>query len=50
MASIDDPSTDNESYEGYIVTNVFGDIRDGSQIHQKLDARDARLKIRDCIK
>ena len=31
-------------------TNIIKDIRDGSQIHPKIGAREARFKIRDLIR
>ena len=33
-----------------ISTETLHDIRDGNQTHSNIDKREARLKIRDCIK
>ena len=43
-ASIDESFTYNDSDDGSISTNALGEIRDESQIHPKLKARDARLE------
>ena len=50
LDSIDDWSTENDSDDGSISTDDLEDIWGGSQIHPELNARDARLKIRDRIK
>ena len=50
MASIDESYTDGDSEYGSISTKNFKDIQDRSQIHPKLNARNVRLKISDCIK
>ena len=49
MSSIDYSSTEDNFYDGYICTNAFEEIRDISQIHPELKARDTRFKIRDSI-
>ena len=49
-ASIDQSYTDNESDDGYISTKDLEEIWDVIQIHPGINARDARFKIRDCIK
>ena len=36
--------------DNYISTETLHDIRDGNQTHMNIDKREARLKIRDCIK
>ena len=50
MTSIDDSYTDDESYDGSISMNTLEEIWGRSQIHTELNARDARLKVPDCIK
>ena len=37
-------------YDGLISTEKLYDIRDGNQTHPNINKREARLKIRDCIK
>ena len=49
-ASIDELSTENDSYGGSISTNALEDIWDGSKINLDINSRDARLKIRDHIR
>ena len=36
--------------DGLISMETLHDIRDGNQTHSRIDKREARLKIRDCIK
>ena len=50
MDSIDESSTDDNSDEGYISTNVLKEIWGGSQIYLELNARNDRLNIRDRIR
>ena len=50
LSTIDELSTEDESEYGSISTNVFEDIQYESQIHPDINARDARLKVRDRIK
>ena len=40
----------NESDHDLISTEMLEDIRDGSQTHPNVNRREARYKIRDCIK
>ena len=49
-APIDESSTDNEYNGGSISTSTIEDIQNGNKIHPELNARDARLKISECIK
>ena len=55
----EDESITNSIYQSYIYDdcnvrfiskNALEDIRDGSQIHPDINARDDSLKIRECIK
>ena len=39
-----------KSDDNNISTETLHDIRDGNQTHPKIDKREARCKIRDCIK
>ena len=48
--SIDELSINYDSDGGSIFTNSLEDIRDESQIHLEINARDARFKISDCIR
>ena len=50
MASIVELSTDNDSADGSISTNTLESIQDGNYIYPYVNARDARLKIRDRIR
>ena len=36
--------------DDHISTETLHDIRDGNQTHPNIDKREARLKVRDCIK
>ena len=40
----------DESDHNLISTEMLEDIRDGSQTHPNVNMREARYKIRDCIK
>ena len=40
----------NESDHDPISTEIFEDVRDGSQSHPSINRREARYKIRDSIK
>ena len=48
-ASIDESSTEYDSDDGSISTIDLKDIRDRSQVHPELNARDARLRMIDRI-
>ena len=48
--STDELSTENDSDDGYISTNVLEDIWDENQIHPEINARDDRLKMHDHIR
>ena len=50
LASIDESSADDNSDEKSISTENIEDILDGSYVHPDINASDARLKIRDCIR
>ena len=50
MASIDESFTYNDSDDGSISRNSLEGIWYGIQIRPEINARDARLKIRDRIK
>ena len=49
FASIYESSTDNESDDGSIHTNYFEVIWDEKYAHPDINAKDAKLKIRDRI-
>ena len=49
-ASIDELSTDDDSYDGSINKNSRKSIQDVNYVHLDINARDARLKIRDRIR
>ena len=40
----------NEPDHDRISTEILEDIRDGSQTHPNINRREARYKIRECIK
>ena len=40
----------DESDHDHIYTKILEDIRDGSQSHPNVNRREARYKIRECIK
>ena len=50
MASIEESSTDDDSYDGYIRTDALEDIRYGNSVHTYINARYSRLKIHDQIR
>ena len=50
MDFIYESSTDDDSDCGSIRTNALVNIRDGSQMHTKLNTKDARSKVRDRIR
>ena len=50
LYSIEELSTEDDSNDGSISTNALEEIWGGSQINPGINARDARLKIRYCIK
>ena len=47
---IDELSTDDESDDKYISTNSLKEIWRGNYVHPEINARYARLKIRDRIR
>ena len=47
MENID---SNEKSDDDHISTETLHDIRDGNQTHPNIDKREARYKIRDCIK
>ena len=49
-ASIDESSTDYDSDDGYICMNALEEIWDENYVHPDINARYARLKIRDRIR
>ena len=49
-ASIDELFTDDDSYYGSINKNSRKSIQDVNYVHLDINARDARLKIRDRIR
>ena len=50
MVSIDDSYTDDDYDDGYISIEAPEDIRDGKHVHTYINARYARLKIREHIR
>ena len=47
---MDEMDSVNESDDEHMFTEMLVKIRDGSQSHQRVNIRDARYKIRDCIR
>ena len=47
---IDAINSGDESDLDIIYTEMLEDIRDGSQTHPNVNKRDARYKIRDCVR
>ena len=47
---MDAMSSGNQSIDEPMSTGMLQDIRDGSQSHPSVNRREARYKIRDCIK
>ena len=47
---MEDINSGDESYHDLISTEMLEDIRDGSQTHPNVNRREARYKIRDCIR
>ena len=47
---MDATNSDDESDHDIISTEMLEDIRDESQTHMYVNRRNARFKIRDCIK
>ena len=43
-------NADDESYDDPMSMKMLEDIHDGSQSHPNVNRREARYKIRDCIK
>ena len=50
MASVDESSVDDNSSDESISNKDIEDIWYGSYVHPNINARDARLKIRDHIR
>ena len=48
--SIDESSTDDDSYDVSMSTNALEDIQDGKYVYPYINARYSRFKIHDCIR
>ena len=50
LASINESSTDNDSDNVSLITNTCENICYGNYVHPDINARDARLKVRERIR